>query len=84
MSCELRCQTCLVNQDVTLVFYTWVCQPVGLVCLSQQTTYPSVSLQVCIDSSCLCVPHLLHCHVYLASVGIFLDSFKDIQHKQTL
>lgn len=49
---------------------------------------PTENLSVCvstgIDSSCLYVPHLLHCHVYLASVGIFLDSFKDIQHKQTL
>lgn len=42
MSSELRCQTCLVNQDVTLVFCTEVCQPVHLVCLSQLTTCLSV------------------------------------------
>lgn len=61
--------TCLVNQDVTLVFCTQVCQPVGLVCLSQLTT--------CLFGLCLYrsesfpTVFLLHCHVYSASVGIF-------------
>lgn len=53
MSCELRCQTCLVNQGVSLAFYTQGCLPAGL---SLPTDNLSVSL-VCVSIGIDLFPH---------------------------